>query len=432
MRKNIILAVFSAFLMLAASCQKTVVNKVKENGFLSFSEFSLQLDEDLITKASAAGNNYTIIVNDINGNEVVKKSYGEIKSNDNMISLPAGSYTLVARSIDEDMEVAAFEQPVYGASKDFMIEAGIVTPIGELTCTLLQCKVTVDYSDDFLATVTGDCTTTVELTAGYPLDYALAADKTYERSAGYFAVNGTTMTVRFKGHIDGYDGVTMTKTFTGIAPRQWRQVKFIPYVNEEGTATFDIVINDLISDEILNNELLAEEEVIGIDPNAPEDDGGIKFLLAEGCDKSITATEEDIVYDGDGNQINSTGIINIPIAPLAADGSTTMSILFDAVIPEGLAELTVDITTDAKDFAAAVDAAKAAHIDLVNPVCDPLIFDVVPFPHGEEILGAKQLSFDLTGAQTAIVAFKGTHVFEMTIVDVNGKTKRNVITMVVE
>ena len=62
MRKNIILAAFSVVLMLTASCQKTVVNKVKGNGYLSFSEFSLGLDEELITKASAAGNNYTIIV----------------------------------------------------------------------------------------------------------------------------------------------------------------------------------------------------------------------------------------------------------------------------------------------------------------------------------------------------------------------------------
>lgn len=431
MRKNIILAVFSALVMLAASCQKTAVNNERGNGFLSFSEFSLGLDEEVITKASAAGSNYTIFVYDADGNEVIKKTYGEVK-NGNMISVPAGDYTLVARSTEEEIEVAAFEQPVYGTSKDFSIQAGMITTIGELTCTLLQCKVTVDYSDEFLATVTGDCVTTVEVSAGYPLNYALGADKKYDKSAGYFAVNGSTMTVNFKGHVDGYEGVTMSKTFTGIAPRQWRQIKFIPFVNEEGTATFDIVINDLISDEILNNDLVAEEDVIGVDPNAPEDDGGIKFLLAEGCDNRITATEENIVYDGDGNKINSTGIINIPIAPLAEDGSTTMSILFDAVIPEGLAELTVDITTNATDFAAAVDAANASHIDLVNPTCDPLIFDVVPFPHGQEILGSKSLSFDLTNAQKAIVAFQGTHVFEMTIVDMNGKTKKNVITMVVE
>jgi hypothetical protein len=68
----------------------------------------------------------------------------------------------------------------------------------------------------------------------------------------------------------------------------------------------------------------------------------------------------------------------------------------------------------------------------VNPTCDPIIFDVVPFPHGSDILGETEIEFDLTNAQKAIVSFKGTHVFEMTIVDANGKTKKNVITMVVE
>ncbi len=432
MKKNIILAALSAVMVLAASCQKTPVSNVEGNGYLSFSEFSLGLDEDVDTKASPAGNNYTVIVRDADGNDIIKKSYGEVKNSGNMISVPAGEYTLIARSIEEEMEIAAFEQPVYGVSKGFSIEAGMTTSIGELTCTLQQCKVTVDYSDEFLATVTGNCTTTVEVTAGYPLEYALGADGKYDQSAGYFAVNGTTMTVNFRGHVDGNEGVTMSKTFTGIAPKQWRQIKFIPFVNEEGNATFDIVINDLISDEVLNNDLVADEEVIGADPYAPEDDGGIRLLLAEGCDATITASEEDIVYDGDGNQINSTGVINIPIAPLAEDGSTTMAILFDAVIPAGLAELTVDITTNSPEFAGAVDVAGASHIDLVNPTCDPLIFDVVPFPHGDAILGETEIRFDLSNAQTAILAFPGTHVFVMNIVDANGKTKKNVITMVVE
>ena len=109
-----------------------------------------------------------------------------------------------------------------------------------------------------------------------------------------------------------------------------------------------------------------------------------------------------------------------------------MAILFEAEIPAGLAELTVDITTDSPDFAGAVAVANASHIDLVNPTCDPLIFDVVPFPHGDAILGENNIRFDLSNAQKAIVAFPGHHVFVMTIVDANGKTKKNVITMVVE
>jgi hypothetical protein len=430
MKKNIILAALSAVLMLAASCQKTAVNNVKGNGFLSFSEFSLGLDEEVITKASAAGNNYTIIVRDVDGNDIIKKSYGEVKNNGNMISVPAGDYTLIARST-EDVEVAAFEQPVYGVSQKFSIEAGMTTTIGELTCTLLQCKVTVEYSDDFLATVTGDCSTEVEITSGMPLVYSLSAEKKYEKRAGYFAVNGSTMTVTFKGHINGESGVTMTKQFTGIAPKQWRQIKFIPYVNLEGNATFDIVIDNLISDEIINDDLLASEDIIDVDPNAPADDGGIRFRPAEGCDPTITYTEKDVVLDPDGKQINCTGVINIPIVPFV-QGDPLMSIIFDAVIPDGLAELTVDITSDNPTFTGAVAQANAGHIDLVNPECDEFKFTLVPFERGPEILGKKSIKFNLSNAHAAIATFPGTHSFVMNITDANGKTKRTELTMVVE
>ena len=110
----------------------------------------------------------------------------------------------------------------------------------------MQCKVTVSYSDDFLASVTGEGKTSVEVTAGYPLDYQLSANGTYDQSAGFFAVNGNTMKVEFKGIING-KAAKMTKTFTGIAPKQWRQVRFVQKTNEQGQATFDIEIVDLIS-----------------------------------------------------------------------------------------------------------------------------------------------------------------------------------------
>ena len=418
-------------MMIVASCQKSPVHNAEGDGYLSFADFALDIDEDVITKASAASGNYSVFVLDSDGKTVLSKTYAEVKDNNDKINIPAGNYTLIARSTSEDVKVAAFEQPVYGTSEEFSITAGETTAVGGLTCTLLQCKVTVDYADAFLDKVTGSCSTKVELTAGYPLEFVLGADGSYDRSAGYFAVNGNTMTVSFKGSIDGKT-MTMTKVFTGIAAKQWRQIKFIPKVDEEGSATFDIVIDDLISDEELNNDVPVDEDIIGTDPNAPEDDGGIRLLLAEGCDETITYSEEDVVYDADGVKINSTGIINIPIRPLAEDGSVTMNIKFDAVIPDGLAELTVDIATDSDSFAGAVATANAMRIDLVNPVCDPLIFDVVPFPHGNSILGMSEIEFDLSNAQKAIVAFPGTHVFTMTIVDANGKTKVNKVTMLVE
>ena len=260
MKKNIIIALASAALLLLASCQKVIVTVEKGNGYLSFSEFALGLDETVDTKASTyspAKGNYVIIIRDADDYDVMEKTYAEVIANDSKISLPAGEYTLIARSTADDIPYTAFEDPVYGATQKFSIRAGEVTDIKEVVCTLLQCKVTVAYSDDFLANVTGECKAKVSLTAGYPLEYKITQNAStgaylYDKSAGYFAVNGNTLTVDFEGNYN-YSYAKMSKSIGPVAAKQWRQIKFVPVVDEEGNATFDIIIQDLISDETLNS-----------------------------------------------------------------------------------------------------------------------------------------------------------------------------------
>lgn len=413
MKKNIIIAIVSAAALFLASCQKSPLTSENGVGYLSFSQFSLEVDESMITKANPAGGNYTVTIYDANENIVSQKTYNEIKNNDNKIALPAGNYTLFASSSAESVPVAEFEHPVYGASKDFTISAGMETSIGELTCTLLQCKVTVSYSDEFLAMVTGPCSTKVEVTSGVPLTYALNADKTYDQSAGYFAVNGNTMTVVFKGSIEGQTK-SQTKTFTNIAAKQWRQIKFIPKVNEEGEATFDITIADLISDETLNQDVNASEEILGEDPDAPKGDGGIKLEIdyEGGCDQEITDLQ------------------NIVIVPVSV---RDMQIRFKAIVPAGVKKFNVKIESSNNAFLAAVAAADALDLDLIKPSeANGIIFDVVPFPHGDDLLNLTEIEFNLDTAQDAITAYNGRHSFNMIVVDNDGCKNEIPVVMVVE
>ena len=414
MMKKILFAAASAAMMLFASCQKSAVQNVKGDGFLSFGEFTLGVDEEVITKADPAGDNYSITILDAEGNNVKTLTYAQVKENDDMISLSEGSYTLEAKSLAGDVPTASWENPIYGTSKQFNIEAGEVTEIGNLVCTLLQCKVTVAYSDDFLAAITGAGSTSVEVTAGHPLDYVLNANGTYDQSAGYFAVGeGSTMTVVFKGNVGGKTA-KMTKTFTGIAAKQWRQIKFVQKTNEQGQATFDIVINDLISDETLNNSVDASEEVIGEDPDAPKGDGGITldFDYAAGCDTELT------------------DLNNMVIVP---ESERVMSIKLKAGAPNGILKFTVDIESTSESFRNALDAAGGASIDLINPSpANDIIFQVVPFPHGAELVGQTEVAFDLSAAQEAIVNYPGTHTFMMTIVDQTFCSKKIPVTMIVK
>ncbi|MBR5836865.1 MAG: DUF4493 domain-containing protein [Bacteroidales bacterium] len=412
MKKIIILIAAAAALMLSASCQKSPVS-IKEDGYLSFGGFILEVDETVITKAEAAGDNYSISIYDADEDLVLTRSYAEVVNNNGMLSLPAGHYKLVAASSAGEVPYAAFENPIYGVTHEFDIAAGAVTEIGELVCTLVQCKVTVSYSDEFLASVTGTGKTSVEVKAGYPLDFQLDADGTYDRSAGYFAVDGNTMTVVFQGNIDGKNA-KMTKTFTGIAARQWRQIRFVQKKNEQGQATFDIEIQDLISDSTLNNVVDGEEPVIGEDPDAPKGDGGITLLpdYEAGCDASIT------------------DLTNMVILPTS---QKTMSIKLRATIPGGIKKFNVQITTTNNAFAAAVAAASATDLDLISPLPEnDVIFKVVPFPHGSELVGKTDVAFDLSAAQGPITAYKGSHTFIMTIVDQEGCRKQIPVTMVVE
>lgn len=411
--KKIFIYALAVFAMInVASCQKTAVNDAPQDGYLSFGDFSLDLDETLVTRAAvAADGTYRISIMDADGKEIMNKPYSEVKNNNNMIALPAGNYTLMASS-QEEMPESAFERPVYGVSKDFSITAGEKTNIGELTCTLLQCKVTVDYSNEFLEAVTGAGKTTVTLKAGYPLEYALNADKTYTKSAGYFEVEGNTMEVVFDGSIDGVNK-KMRKTFTGIAAKQWRQIKFVPKMNEQGNATFEIVINDLISDATLNNVVNPDsEEILGEDPEAPKGDGGITLLPDEGCDEEIT------------------DLANMQIVPI---DERVMAIKLKASVPNGILQFKVNISTDNDAFASAVKAADATSLDLIHPTeANDVIFDVVPFPHGEELLGLKEVAFDLSAAQEPILNYKGRHTFSMLIVDQIGCRKTIDVTMIVE
>lgn len=415
--KKIIL-ILAAAVALMPACKK-IDDKPVLYGELSFADFTVECDDAVETKAlTPAGGSYALFVYNQEGDVVVTTSYSAVKLNDSKLPLPAGSYTLEARSTEEVVPAAAFEQPVYGARKDFTVVAGETTSVGNLTCTLQQVKVTVDYSDDFLKMVTGDASSTVEVTSGHPLVFDMeynGGNISYDKNAGYFAVNNganTTMVVSFKGNVEG-KSVKMNKTFSGLAAKQWRQVKFIKKVDEQGNATFDVVINDLVDDATLNSDIPAMETIIADDPSAPKGDGGISlsFDYEHGCDSDFT----DFSY---------------LLMPQLSE--KTIHLVLKADVPNGVKKFWVDIASTNDSFVSAVEAADATHLDLVNPSVDNMIiFDVVPFPHGSELLGQTALSFELSKAQEAITIYPGTHTFTMNVVDQQGCRNSFPVVMVV-
>ena len=380
-------------------------------GTLSFAGLSIDYSEEMVTKAEAADGTYMLYVYDSGDALVWSGQYSTITEGTGSISLLAGDYRLDIRSTAAGVPDAKFSSPVYGASSSFSITAGETTTLGTITCTLLQCAVSVEYNDDFLAMVTGDGNTSVEVTAGSPLDYALTYNSgapKYERRIGYFNVNGsnTTMVVTFKGSIENKTQ-KMTTTITGLKPRDYHIVKFMKKVDATGEVTIGIEIDGLVADATLDNDITASEEGDGNDPEAPAGDGGIQLVST--CDYDIT---QPITVPTSDNPFNLT---------------------LQALVPNGVLRFTVDIASTNQDFINSVNTVGGTNLDLVNPSEEAMgIFDIVPFPHGAELAGQTVVDFDLSGAQTAILGFPGSHTFKMNVVDKKGCRNSIDVVLVVE
>lgn len=412
--KKIFLAIL-AIALAFAGCKRSAVDDLSM-GYLSFTGTEILVDPEVKTKAaSEADGNYTIKIFDGTDQLVVSTTYGQVIANGGRMSLPAGSYRLEACSSSSEIPAAAFERPVYGASKEFEIVSSQVTEIGTLTCTLLQAKVTVSYNDEFLKMVTGDGTATVSVNSSSPLSYGLnynGGTPSYEQAAGYFAVNNgasTTMTVTFKGSIDG-KSQKMSKAFTGIEPRTWHQIKFVKKEDTEGQVSFMISIDDFVSDVELKTDIDGGEEIIGDDPQAPQGDGGIE--LQSTCS-----------YD-----------ISEPVVVPAAGSPFVLTM--KAVVPNKVKRFTVEVNSTSEVFVGAVgDINNGSNVlDLVNPSdgARAVFSEILPFPYGDKVNNMTEISFDLSDAQTPLLAFSGTHTFVMHVTDQAGCKKDISIDLVVE
>ena len=417
---------FLSLILLASavltSCSKDTFNYGGEQqvkcGTLSFAgEMIVDENVELVTRAGEV-DNYSILV--YNSDEVLclDTTYGAILNNtQGEVLLPEGTYTVVAQSA-KTVPAAAFETPIYGVTKEnIQIKAGETTSIGELVCKLVQCKVSVAYNDDFVKMIAGNCTTTVSITDSssqggeleYPVTYT-NGKVSYKKENGFFQVNNgaqTTMEVKFSGvmNVDGeIKTQRMVKAFDNIAPATWRQITFVKKVDEEGNATFDIEINNYVEDSTLGEDVEGSEDTMGEDPNKPQGDGGIELVST--CSFDISQ-------------------------PIVIPASTTPLVLtMNANVPNGVRKFTVTISSDSSRFMNALDVVGGPIVDLVNPSEAAMgIFDIVPFPHGSELIGMTTVPFDLSAAQTPILGFPGNHTFVMSVVDQKGCTKDVTIVM---
>lgn len=412
-----------ALTLMAAACNERM--DINKEGTLSFANMFLKLDVSVsevtkgMTKTPASIGDYYVSVINEEDDVVYHATYSSLQSSS--VRLLAGAYTVRVLSA-ENVPEAAFETDnpltnpaVYGAEVPVVIAAAQTTEIGAVTCKLMQCKVSIEYDDQLLDMMTGAGKASVEVTPGYPLEYAVDMEggiPSYESRAGYFAVPGesASLSITFTALIDGKN-MKMKWIKPGVTPATFRKVKLMKKVNPEGNATVDIRIDGYIEDpDLITVATSPVLDILGEDPKAPKGDGGITLAFAPDC------TMFDDLSD-----------IVVPDPAV-----TPMDLRLVATIPNGVKKFTVHIETNNDGFNSALDAAGGADLDLVNPSPDAgIIFQVVPFPHGADLVNRTSVDFDLSAAQDPIYPFKGKHTFYMTIVDNAGCKNTIPVSMVI-
>ena len=377
--------------------------------------------EEVIARSSVDLSDFIVKIYDATDNSLVKQwTYAEMPE---VFTLPVGEYYV--NVISHVQEASAWDKPYFEGSKTFAIQDARITEIGEVICKLANVKVSIRYSDALRAVMGDDVVVTVLMNDGGSLTYTPS-----ETRAGYFKyiADSHTLVATFTGTVDG-NKETLRKEYTDIAAGQHRIITFklktgdgtIP--DENGGISIDggISVDASVTTVDLTSDIDVEEDII--DGDRPQE-GGDDNQDPEQPDEpqqpdtpteTITITSETLDFE------------NPNIA--TADMQAIVNIHSD----EGIANFKVDIISDQLTPEVLSSVGLAASFDLAYPgSLEYAIKNDLEFPVGDEVIGAKDLVFDITKFIPFLMIYEGTHNFKLTITDAAGATLDKTLTFLVQ
>ena len=376
-------------------------------------------DVGLLSKKSTRGevdvtNFDCTIINE--ENEVVMSfKYGERPTE--AIELETGDY--VFNIVSGEALGAAWNAPVYGATKPFKIVRNETTTISEIVCTLLQIKVSVTYAADLLERL-GEQTTTTVTIGENSLVYSLT-----EERAGFFTAPkvSNTISLCIKGTYaadkQNFKAIEMNKEILDVKVGQHSKIHFYIEHAAEGNINVGVTIRDWVTDEIVPcnvADLIQEEEW-----NDGSDNGN------EGGNDDPESGVEDPSIVWDGHDISQREQIV---------GGLEVDLLISA--SKGIKEFYVKIESASLT---PVELAGVGLCDILN-LCYPkqsydsnnpgVYIDVeeplrgLGFAVAEEVVNQTFVKLSITQFMGVLQAVSGTdlknHDFVLTVVDNEGNT----------
>ncbi len=387
------------------------VNKAT-TGEVDLSSLSVSYNHNATIVRSTDVNDFIISIYEKGGSSSLAQwTYKEMPE---VFTLDAGTYTLqVASHIPE---AVAWDMPYYFAQKDFTIEVEKITAIGEVICELNNVKVTVEFSSDLLEVMGNDCKVNVALGKG-SLDFTKD-----ESRAGYYTINEETenrLYAYFTGTVDGYVDTTY-REIENVKAGEWRILRYSLKQNiedniESGYFTPQLTVDVTCQTIEQNHQIDVTEEVIddpeGNQGGGDDPDPNDPPIQTEG--PKIIATAFDI---NEPQILTDDLVIKVEVTSQSPLAGFTVDIESETLTPEELEAVGL-----------------SAHLDLGNPGNLRPQLEGLGFPVAENVIGANELSFDITPFGSLLAALgKGTHNFVMTATDQDNNVTTQTLTLIAQ
>lgn len=376
------------------------------------------------SRATVSTDNFIVQVEDADGQQVGSWIYGQMPE---LIDLPTGAgYKVNVKSHEQQPQ--AWDMPYYEGSSDaFDIENNKITSIGTVTARFSNIAVTINYTDEMKLAMGAECKVNVVANKNGQLDFTPTETRT-----GYFQAlaDSPTMVATFTGTINGVE-VELTKIYKDVVAGNHYYITFgykgpnpnIPdetgdiYADESGI-TIDVTVdnNDVPGNVAVDEDKLDDNDRPGKedpkDPVGPDD----PVIPDDPTDDVIKFSSPTLnLEEGAVNDPNSAELAESSIVYIEAE--------------EGVAHLWVHISSDSEDFKASAGSMVPFDFDLADPIVngvdwsDGLGANGLQFPIKDEVIGQKNLKFDITQFVPLLGGFPGEHKFTIEVTDSKGTKK---------